>query len=114
MIGGPTRLGRAVLGRLALPAVVGVVIGNVAQSLFLAFAPSLAGDNPYARQAATKRREVEDRDDKPDEAALQAIIDRHMARREAEPRQALPAQIPRTSAAADAQRAPRPFGRRGR
>lgn len=109
----PDAAGQAVLGRFALPAVVGVLIGNVAQSLFLASARSLPGDNPYARQTAVRRLDdVEDRD-RPDEAALQAIIERHVAQREVEPRQVLPAPTPRTSAAG-LQREPRPFGRRGR
>lgn len=108
----PDAAGQAVLGRFALPAVVGVLIGNVAQSLFLATAPSLAGDNPYARQAAVTRYEV--RDDRPDEAALQAMIERHKAVQKDEPRQASPAPIPRMSAPASLLREPRTFGRRGR
>jgi uncharacterized membrane protein YhaH (DUF805 family) len=110
----PDAAGQAALGRFALPAVVGVLIGNVAQSLFLASAPSAKGDNPYARQAPAPRRDVADRDDRPDEAALQAIIDRHMAVQKEEPRQASPAPIPRMSAPAGLPRGQRTFGRRGR
>jgi hypothetical protein len=95
----PDAAGQAVLGRLALPALVGVLIGNVAQSLFLASAPSVTGDNPFARPAAARRREIEDRDDKPDEAALQAMIDRHMASRQVEPGQAASAPLRRHRAA---------------
>jgi hypothetical protein len=110
----PDAAGQAVLGRFALPALVGALIGNVAQSLFLASARSLAGDNPYARQAVTSRRDVEDRDDRPDEAALQAMIDRHKARQKDEPLPASPAPSPRASAPAGFQREQRTFGRRGR
>jgi uncharacterized membrane protein YhaH (DUF805 family) len=111
---GPDAASQAVLGRFVLPAFVGVLIGNVAQSLYLAFAPSAAGDNTYVRQAPVRRRDIEDREDKPDEAALQAMIDRHMANRQAEPRQASPSPIPRMTSVAGAQSAPRSFGRRGR
>jgi uncharacterized membrane protein YhaH (DUF805 family) len=111
----PDAAGQAVLGRFALPAAVGVLIGNVAQSLFLASAPSTTGDNPYARAAAAQRRDVEDRDDKPDEAALQAMIDRHLAGRQGEPRQASLSQASRARGGAGLQpAAPRSFGRRGR
>ena len=110
----PDAAGQAVLGRFALPAVVGVLIGNVAQSLFLASAPSLAGANPYVRQTAVQRRDVEERDERPDEAALQAMIERHKALQNEEPRRASPAPIPRMSAPAGLPREPRTFGRRGR
>lgn len=109
----PDAAGQAVLGRFALPAVVGVLIGNVAQSLFLASARSVAGDNPYARQVVVSRRDVEDRDDRPDEAALQAMIERHKARQGEEPRQASPAPGPRMSAPMGSQPGQRAFGRRG-
>jgi len=109
----PDAAGQAVLGRFALPAVVGVLIGNVAQSLFLVSARSLTGDNPYALRTAAPRREIEDRDDRPDEAALQAMIDRHMASRQVEPRQASPSPLSGPPGGG-LQSTPRAFGRRGR
>lgn len=104
----PDAAGAAILGRFALPAVVGVILGNIAQSLWLASAPSASGDNPYAAPAARPRGAVAREDDGPDEATLQAIIDRHIAQR---PLEAPPAAA-RTSATPTG--SPRQFGRRGR
>jgi len=103
--------GEAILGRVALPAVLGVVLGNIAQSLWLASAPSASGDNPYARPAARPRAAAAPEDDGPDEAALQAIIDRHIAQR---PFQARPVDAPAARTDAPLTGSPRPFGRRGR
>jgi uncharacterized membrane protein YhaH (DUF805 family) len=109
--------GRAVFGRFVLPALVGVIIGNIAQSMWLATAPTLAGDNRYARQTATRRGPAADRDDEgPDEADLQAMIDRRLAERQIE--MLKPAPSPQTpgqtqTSAAFPQNA-RQFGRRGR
>jgi hypothetical protein len=112
----PDAAGEAVLGRFALPALVGVVVGNVVQSLWLATAPSFAGDNPYVRQATASRAvSDEGRAEGLDEAALQAMIDRHVAKREVEARMAgaLPPATPGASGEAFREK-PRQFGRRGR
>ncbi len=108
----PDSTGVVVLGRFALPALVGLVVGNVAQSLWLATAPSAAGDNPYARAAASPRLADEGRGDGPDEAALQAMINRHIAKREVESRFAgASAAPPERASGFQARR--REFGRRG-
>ncbi len=111
----PDAAGEAVLGRFALPALVGAIVGNVAQSLWLATAPSFAGDNPYAH-AAAQRATDEDRGEAPDEAALQAMIDRHIAKREVKTRftGASAPQPQGASGPAAFQARPRQFGRRSR
>jgi hypothetical protein len=101
--------GQAVFARFALPALVGVIIGNIAQSMWLATAPSVVGDNPYLRQAAVSRRAPEDRDDGPDEAALQAMIERHVAKQQGD---TLKAAATHTTPVAFQERR-RQFGRRG-
>ena len=75
------RLDHAVFGRFVIPAVAGVVVGNFVQSLWLASAGSADEPNPYAAPA---RRFLTPDGDEPDEAALQAIIDRHLAMRKLE------------------------------
>ena len=107
----PDAAGEAILGRFALPAFAGVILGNIAQSIWLASAPSAAGDNPYAHAAARPRAAAAPEDDGPDEATLQAIIDRHIAQRQFETAEA-PAAPNRPSAGAFPAKA-RQFGRRG-
>jgi hypothetical protein len=100
-----------VFGRFVIPAIVGVVVGNIVQSLWLAYAPSMTGANPYAVSPGTSRRASQSDDDEPDEAKLQAIIDRHLAARSHEPVATAPSNIARPNAVGAA---PRQFGRRGR
>lgn len=75
--------GMAVFGRFVLPALVGLVVGNVFQSIWLAVAPSAVGPNPYVRAKPAGGRAEKD-EDKPNEAAIQAMINRHLAQRQNE------------------------------
>jgi hypothetical protein len=102
--------GQAVFGRFVLPAFVGVIVGNIIQSLWLASAPSLTTANSYAARAPARRASSED-DDEPDEAALQAIIDRHLAAEQTGPVRTVSANASRPNSV---QGAPRQFGRRER
>jgi hypothetical protein len=73
-----------IIGRWVLPALVGVAVGSLAQSLWLAWGGSYPGPNPYATPTAP-RREPSLREDASDaDAAAQAIIDRHLATRRGE------------------------------
>jgi hypothetical protein len=99
--------GAAIFGRLVIPALVGVIGGNIIQSVWLASAPSAAPANPYAAQEPASQRAARSEDGEAlDEAALQAIIDRHVALRQNE--------AARPTAASLLNERPRQFGRRGR
>ena len=101
--------GQAVFGRFVLPALIGAILGNVVQSLWLLAAPSATGPNRFA--ASVERSAANAGADEPDEAALQAIIERHLAVRQNEPAKPAALEAPRQSVATER---PRQFGRRGR
>jgi uncharacterized membrane protein YhaH (DUF805 family) len=102
----------AVFGRFVIPAIAGVIVGNVFQSIWLATASTATGENPYAVVSRRSSASASQKDDDgPDEAALQAMIDRHLAAQRNEPVANIspPVQRPNPLGAA-----PRQFGRRGR
>jgi hypothetical protein len=102
--------GEAIFGRLVIPALVGAIGGNLVQSVWLASAPSATAANPHAVQEPAGQPALRDRDgEAPDEAALQAIIDRHLAMRQSEA-----AKPTAPTPAAGLNERPRQFGRRGR
>jgi hypothetical protein len=102
--------GEAIIGRLIIPALVGAIGGNLVQSVWLASAPSAPAANPYAALEAAGQRAPRDGDGETlDEAALQAIIDRHLAMRQSET-----ATPTAPSAGVGLNERPRQFGRRGR
>jgi uncharacterized membrane protein YhaH (DUF805 family) len=100
-----------VVGRLVVPSIVGAVIGNLLQSVWLMRAPSLVGPNPYAAPRAISPLPGR-RDDEPaDEASAQAIIDRHLAARLSKPVAAPSAMLLRNAPPPNPA-GPRAFGRR--
>jgi uncharacterized membrane protein YhaH (DUF805 family) len=99
-----------VFGRFVLPAIIGALGGSLFQSLWLAAASSMPGVNPYAMAPLASRRAAPNEDEGPDEAALQAIIDRHMAARQNEPAATTRPSLARPAAPSPT---PRQFGRRG-
>ncbi|HLW91627.1 MAG TPA: hypothetical protein VKS78_10035 [Roseiarcus sp.] len=103
---------QAVLGRFVLPAIVGAFIGNFMQAIWLAYAPSFAGPNPYAAQTPAPAKPGAKRDDDTfDEAAAQAIIDRHLAARQTNSATVAAAAVS-APLAAPGVNAPRAFGKR--
>jgi uncharacterized membrane protein YhaH (DUF805 family) len=102
--------GEAVFWRFVIPSIVGVALGNVVQSLWLMTAGSATGPNSYT-STATRGRGADAAADGPDEAALQAIIDRHMAARQGQSAKPATLGAPRREISLEG---PRQFGRRGR
>jgi uncharacterized membrane protein YhaH (DUF805 family) len=101
--------GEAIFWRFVVPSIVGVALGNVVQSLWLMSAGAATGANPYAATSAGAR--AAEGDDGPNEAALQAIIDRHMAAPQSQPAKPATFSAPRPDGLPER---PRQFGRRGR
>jgi uncharacterized membrane protein YhaH (DUF805 family) len=105
--------GEAVFWRFVLPAVVGAICGNIVQSLWLMVAPSAEAPNPYAT-ATLDRRAGQDGGNGLDEAALQGLIDRHLAMSQGgQGARAASDAGPQVRPAASVNERPRQFGRRG-